>query len=195
MLVKEVMTSPVVSVRSDTSLKQAIVTLDRNQVTAMPVIDGFGRLAGVVSEADVIRESLLPEEHSRGTSIQLSRSPAVLKVADVMTHLPLCVGPDDDLATAVELLVSTQVKSLPVVEHDRVVGMVSRRDVIAMLARHDALIEAEVDELLRSEEVECQVEVADGVVHLSGSADPRFREIARVLAGTVPGVVAVGFDH
>ncbi|MBO0845731.1 MAG: CBS domain-containing protein [Nocardioides sp.] len=194
MLVREVMTLQVVSVHPDTSLKNAIAALDRHEVTSMPVIDTQGRLVGVVSEADVIRDAVLPGRRGHEIPIQVSSVPASLRVADVMTHLPLTVGPDDDLAEAVDLLVSTQVKSLPVVDHDRVVGMVSRRDVIAVLARNDALIESEVDDLLRSGDVECQVEVADGVVHLSGSANLRSREIARTLAASVPGVVAVGFD-
>jgi CBS domain-containing protein len=103
------------------------------------------------------------------------------------------VGADADLADAAALLVDTQVKSLPVVEHGRIVGVVSRSDVIAVLARRDPLIEAEIDDLLRSAEVECFVEVVDGVVRLNGPTDERTREIARVLASTVPGVVGVGF--
>jgi CBS domain-containing protein len=194
MLVHEVMTTQVVSVRPDTSLKEAIVELDQHEVTSMPVIDVRGRLVGVVSEADVIRDAMLPDRRTHEASVQVSSAQVGLRVVDVMTHLPLCVGPNDDLSEAVDLLVSTQVKSLPVVDHEEVVGMVSRRDVIAVLARNDDLIEAEVDDLLRSGEIECQVEVADGVVHLSGSSDPRTREIARVLAASVPGVVAVGFD-
>jgi len=70
---------------------------------------------------------------------------------------------------------------------------VSRRDVIAVLAKRDPLIEAEVDELLRSAEVECEVEVVDGLVHLEGPSEPHAREIARVLAASVPGVVGVSF--
>jgi CBS domain-containing protein len=194
MLVREVMTSPVFTVRPDSTLKEAIVTLDEHQVTSMPVVDQQQRLVGVVSEADVIRDALLHDRRTHEIPVQVSGPAAALRVCDVMTHLPLYVGPDDDLAAAVELLVSTQVKSLPVVEHDLVVGMISRRDVIAVLARHDALIEVEVDDLLRSGDVECQVEVVDGVVHLTGSADERSREIARLLAGSVPGVVGVGFD-
>jgi len=194
MLVHEVMTRQVVSVGPHTTLKHAIVALDRHQVTAMPVIDGQGHLVGVLSEADVIRDAMLPDRRAHEIPVHVSGAPAAQHVCDVMTHLPLIVGPHDDLGRAVELLVSTQVKSLPVVEHDRVVGMVSRRDVIAVLARNDELIETEIDDLLRSGEVECLVDVADGVVHLSGSTNQRSREIARVLAASVPGVVAVGFD-
>jgi len=90
--------------------------------------------------------------------------------------------------------VDTQVKSLPVVEHDHLVGIVSRSDVIAMLARRDPLIEAEVDELLRAAEVDFLVEVVDGVVRLDGPSDEHIREIARVLASTVAGVVGVAFE-
>jgi predicted transcriptional regulator len=98
--------------------------------------------------------------------------PVRLRVTDVMTHLPVCVAPADDVARAVEYLVDTQVKSLPVVDRDRVVGIVSRCDVIAVLARQDTLIEAEVDELLRSG-VECAATVSDEVVHLGSPRIPR----------------------
>jgi hypothetical protein len=65
--------------------------------------------------------------------------------------------------------------------------------MIAVLARRDPLIEAEVDDLLRAADVECVVDVVDGVVRLDGPDDDRTREIARVLAATVPGVVGVAF--
>ena len=125
----------------------------------------------------------------------LSGAPVQLRVTDVMTHLPLSVSPDDDVARAVEFLVDTQVKSLPVVEHDRVVGVVSRSDVIAVLARQDALIEAEVDELLRAAGVECVATVDDGVVRLESAARPEDLRIARVIAGSVPGVIGVATNE
>ena len=110
-----------------------------------------------------------------------------------MTHLPMSVTADADLSIAASVLVDTSIKSLPVVDGDRVVGMVSRRDVIAVLAKRDPLIEAEVDDLLRSADIECEVEVVDGVVSLDGPTESHAREIARVLASTVPGVVGVSF--
>jgi CBS domain-containing protein len=77
------------------------------------------------------------------------------------------------------------------VSHGRVVGMISRRDIIAVLARQDARIEAEVDEALREAGVECNVEVDEGVVHLTDGDDPESLEVARVIASRVPGVVGV----
>ena len=193
MLVREVMTSPAVTVGRGTPLKQAIRLLDEHQITAMPVLDEDGHLVGVVSEADVLRDALMPDRRTHEIPVAIEGRTKVLTVEDVMTHLPMSVTADADLSVAASVLVDTAIKSLPVVDGDRVVGMVSRRDVIAVLAKRDPLIEAEVDELLRSAEVECDVEVVDGLVHLEGPTEPHAREIARVLAASVPGVVGVSF--
>jgi CBS domain-containing protein len=194
MLVRDVMTTRVVTVRADARVKQAIQLLDDHQITAMPVVDGEGRLVGVVSEADVLRDALMPDRRAHEIPSHAEGRTKLLIVGDVMTRLPMSVTADADLAAAASVLVDTAIKSLPVIDEEgRVVGVVSRRDVIAVLAKRDPLIEAEVDELLRSAEVDCEVEVLDGVVRLDGPAEPHEREIARVLAGTVPGVVGVTF--
>jgi hypothetical protein len=78
-----------------------------------------------------------------------------------------------------------------VVTGGHVVGMVSRRDVIAVLARQDELIEAEVDEALRLAGVECTVDVDDGVVRLHDAEGPDSLRVAQVIASRVPGVVGV----
>jgi CBS domain-containing protein len=191
MLVREVMTSPPVTVGPGTSLKRAIQLLDEHQITAMPVVDHVGHLMGVVSEADVLRDSVPADRRAHARLVEISAPTVQLVVTDVMTHLPVSVAPDDDLSQAVELLVDTQVKSLPVVGSGRVVGMVSRRDVIAVLARQDPLIEAEIDEELRRAGVECTVEVNDGVVHLEGADGPDTLRIAQVIASGVSGVIGV----
>lgn len=193
MLVRDVMTTEVVTVAPWASLKKATELLVTHSVTALPVVDDHGRLIGVLSEADVLRDSVLPDPTAREIRTPVSGRTVPLLVQDVMTTLPVSVTADGDLAEAAQLLVDTQVKSLPVVDHDRLVGIVSRSDVVAMLARRDPLIEAEVDDLLRAAEVECFVEVVDGVVRLDGPTDEHVREIARVLASTVPGVVGVAF--
>jgi predicted transcriptional regulator len=135
----------------------------------------------------------MPDRRAHEIPVDTEGRTTPLRVKDVMTAHPVSVAADADLAAAASILTDTQIKSLPVVDDDRVVGVVSRRDVIAVLARRDPLIEAEVDDLLRAAEVECDVEVVDGVVRLDGPAEPHAREIARVLAGTVPGVVGVTF--
>jgi CBS domain-containing protein len=194
MLVREVMTEPAVTVAPDTSLKQAVLLLDQHQITAMPVVDGAGHLVGVVSEADVLRDVVPTDRRVHELLVEITAPTVQLRVTDVMTHLPVSVSPDDDLAEAVELLVGTQVKSLPVVGSGRVVGMVSRRDVIALLAHRDELIEAEVDEELREAGVECTVEVDDGVVRLRNADGPEALRIAQVIASRVPGVIGVSAE-
>jgi len=194
MLVREVMTEPAVTVAPETSVKQAVLLLDRHQITAMPVVDDEGHLVGVVSEADVLRDVLPTDRRVHELLVEITAPIVQLRVTDVMTHLPVSVSPDDDLAEAVELLVGTQVKSLPVVGFGRVVGMVSRRDVIAVLAHRDELIEAEVDEELRQAGVECMVEVEDGVVRLRDADGPDALRIAQVIASRVPGVIGVSAE-
>ena len=191
MLVREVMSRPVVTVGPRTPVKQAVRLLDEHRITSMPVVDEEGRLVGVVSEADVLRDALPPDRRTHERLVELAAPPVHLVVTDVMTHLPMSVGPDDDLVDAVELMVDTQVKSLPVVSSGQVVGMVSRRDVIAVLARQDGLIEAEVDEALREAGVECVVEVDDGLVVLRDGDDPERIHVAQVIASRIPGVVGV----
>jgi len=92
-------------------------------------------------------------------------------------------------------MTETAFKSLPVVEGGVVVGVVSRRDIVAVLARSDERIGGEVDELLRSAGVEATVDVVDGVVVLDGPAEPHRQEMARVLVSTVQGVVGVRFGR
>jgi CBS domain-containing protein len=191
MLVREVMTSPAVTVAPGASLKEAILLLDEHQITAMPVVDAGGRLVGVLSEADVLRDSVPSDRRVHERLVEITGPTVRLAVTDVMTHLPVSVSPEDDLAQAVALLVDTQVKSLPVVSHGCVVGVVSRRDVIAVFAREDVLIEAQIDEELRQAGVECTVDVNDGVVRLRDADDPDSMRIARVIASRVPGVIGV----
>lgn len=191
MLVREVMTKPAVTVGPQTPLKEAVRRLDEHQITAMPVVDGEGHLVGVISEADVLRDSVSPDRRAHARLVEITAPPVHQSVTDVMSHLPVCVSPDDDLSQAVELMVDTQIKSLPVVALGHVVGVVSRRDVITVMARQDSLIEASVDEALRSAGVECTVDVNDGLVELRDAADPESLRIAQVIASRVPGVVGL----
>ncbi len=193
MLVRDVMTQPAITVSAKASVKDGLRLLDRHRVTAMPVVAGDGRLLGIVSEADLLqdavrhdeRTTLIPHEHTHS----LPRS-----VEEVMSTLSLTVSPDSDLSDAVELMTSTAAKSLPVVERGRVVGVVSRSDIVHLLARNDEKICAEIDELLRSAGLEYQVDVEDGHCVLEGPSEPHHRRVAEVVAGSVQGVLSVRFQ-
>jgi CBS domain-containing protein len=191
MLVRDVMTRDPVSVIEATPVKVAIALLARHRITSMPVLTRTGRLCGVVSEADLIRDlvSADPRAHELPIGEDWRDRPSV--VGDVMSPHKVTVRPETELATAVELVTTTTVKSLPVVDgRGRLVGMLSRSDVVGVLARADADLERDVDAMLTSVGLaDWVVEVTDGSVTLSGPEDDADAAVARVVASTVPGVV------
>jgi CBS domain-containing protein len=192
MLVRQVMTTDPVTVRAGTAVKVALRLLDENDISSLPVTDERGRVIGVVSEADLIRDLVGPDQRLHEIPVA-DPPPSQGYVDEVMTTHAITVHPETDLAEAVDLVTSTGVKCLPVVdEHDRVVGVVSRRDVVRMLARADETLEQEVDALLVSAGMpDWLVDVHDGIAEISGPASARERTLAKTLARTVPGVVAV----
>jgi CBS domain-containing protein len=148
-------------------------------------------LVGVVSEADLLRDALPPDSRAHMLPVPDERHHQAQRVEDVMTRHPVTVRADLDLAEATELIISTTVKSVPVVEGSRLVGMVSRRDVVHALARSDADIAAELDELYHTLGVDWLVEVQDGEVTVEGPVGSKARSLAETAAGTVPGVMSV----
>ena len=190
MFVKDVMTSPVITIHVHTSVKEALRLLDEHRVTSLPVTDGRGHLVGIVSEADLLRDAVRgdPRAHMAPHE-KVEEHPS--HVEDVMSTLSMTVTGDTDLSDAVDLMTSTAVKSLPVVEGGRVVGVVSRSDVVHLLARSDEHIRGEIDELLRSAGLECEVHVDDGVVRIEHLEDPAQWRVAEVIAGSVAGVISV----
>ncbi|RYP89072.1 CBS domain-containing protein [Nocardioides guangzhouensis] len=195
MLVREVMTAPAVTVSERATVKEAIGLLDRHDVAALPVVDTNGFLVGVVSEADVIREMVVPDPRVHELPVRLTTAPFLARVADVMSNHPLTVTGDTELAKAADLLTSTVVKSLPVVDHGKVVGIVSRRDIVRLLSRQDERIEAEIDELIRQDGRDWMVEVADGIVTVEGPVDVSEERLAEVLVSSVPGVIGLRFGR
>jgi CBS domain-containing protein len=191
MRIKDVMSSPVMTVTPTTRIKQAAAMLVRHGFNAVPVVDN-GELVGIVSEAD-----LLPLESSPDPRAHVLRWPPLVGstpqlVGEVMTREVLALPPDADAADAARLMLDNGVKSIPVVLGGRVVGIVTRRDLLAVLARSDHAIRVEVERLL-AEELggHPRVEVTDGVVTLSGFNTGRETDLAGLLARTVPGVVEV----
>ena len=191
MLVHEVMSSPAITVTPQASTRQALRVLDEYDITALPVVDGDGDIVGVVSESDLVRDAVIPDAGRHMVPLHVTEWGPPRRVSDVMTTHPLTIAATSDLADAVDLMTSTVVKSLPVVDRGRVVGVVSRKDVVHLLTREDERIRAELGELIRSDGADWWVEVSDGVVEVTGPNDEHERRVAEVLAGSVAGVVAV----
>ena len=193
MLVREAMTPRPVTVRPDSSVKEALALLDRHSVTMLPVTSAQGVLVGILSEADVIRDRVGPDARATMLPPDEARTDFVLdNVSEVMNHRSVTVREDTDLADAADLMTSTSVKSLPVVDdHFRVVGVLSRRDIVHLLARSDADVEREIDDLYRRLGVSWLVDVSDGLVTVTGPVDEKDRALAVSAASTVAGVVHV----
>ncbi|MQA87574.1 MAG: CBS domain-containing protein [Streptosporangiales bacterium] len=198
MLVREAMTAPAVTVPVTATVRQAIKLLYDNDITAVPVVDDSGRMVGIVSETDLLRG-----EFEADPRAFLRPPPATEKappnlVEEVMTRRVLTTRETADVADVAGLMMSAGVKSVPVLRGRQIVGVVSRRDLIAVLARADHVIRADVVAALADYDQHgagWEVSVHDGVVELRGQADERTERVAELLTRTVSGVVRVDLVH
>ena len=195
MRAKDLMTRAVVTVRPGTSAKEAARLLTEHGFTTLPVVDDAERLVGVVAEADLLRNRLLPDPRTfvHGQPSEPA-APASRTVAEVMATDVVSATPGTHAALLGRLMLDRHLRTIPVVDGDRLVGVVSRRDLLRTIARDDATIAADVRHHLSvaSGRIGWRVTVADGVVTLDGEgADEVERHVATVVAGAVPGVVGV----
>ncbi len=198
MRVKDIMTAPVITVRPDMPIKEAAALLVERAISAVPVVDEAGILIGIVSEADFVR--LETEPDPRAHAIPVSHRDRVVPrtVREIMTREVIAAPEDADVAEVARLMLEHHVKRLPVVADERVIGIVSRRDILRMLTRSDAEIRAEVEELLDDEILmigALRVEVTGGLVTLTGRVRPTARRLAEILTRSVPGVLGVRFGN
>ncbi|HZB60493.1 MAG TPA: CBS domain-containing protein [Actinomycetota bacterium] len=184
MRVRDVMASPVVTVAPDAALKEVASLLVERRINAVPVVDAGDRLIGIVSEADLL--SL-----ETGQVAAAGGAPPH-SAGEVMRQSVYTVTGDTDATAAARLMLRHRLKSVPVVDADQVVGMVTRRDLLRLLARSDEDIRADLERRV-AQELEALrhavVEVRDGVVTVD--ADGPCRQLVEQLARAVPGVVEV----
>lgn len=181
------------TVTPGTPVKEAITRLAGLGITSLPVVDAKRRLCGIVSEADLIRDLVPRDPRAQERPVEMVSLFAPGTVDEVYTRSAVSVRIDDDVATAVELMTTFAAKSLPVLDlAGRLVGVLSRSDIVQALARADDVIAADIDDLLTDlGHPGWLVEVDDGVVHVSGPDGAAERSLAHVVAHTVPGVVEV----
>ncbi|HEY8482640.1 MAG TPA: CBS domain-containing protein [Spirillospora sp.] len=194
MLVREAMTSPVVTIPRTATVRQAIRVLHEHGVTALPVVDEEERLAGIVSEMDLLRGVFERDPRAFARPVATTETPAPRLVEEVMTRDVETARPSSDVAAVAEMMMRTRIKSVPVLDGSAIVGILSRRDLIAILARGDARIRDDVLAAIAeygTDGTKWEVSVRDGVVELRGHADEPAQRIADVLARTVPGVTRV----
>jgi CBS-domain-containing membrane protein len=181
--VSEVMTRRVVALREDAEYKEIATALRRYHVSACPVIDDRNRVLGVVSAADLLHKQTDPEmpsglyrlswrlqEHTKATAIS---------AAELMTAPAIVVDPAAPLRVAAKVMQRNQIKRLPVATSDgRLIGIVSRTDLLSVFERSDTDIWDDVIKVMVSEEFALNPEnfdvtVRSGVVTLCGLIEQR----------------------
>ena len=183
MKISELMTGHVLTIGPDASLKEAARRMLEAGVSGLPVTDEDGKLVGIITEADFMsgeadrrtapRAGLLrffTGDHEIPTSEQ--------KVGDVMTKAVVVIGPDADHAEAARLMQTERVKRLPVVAEGRLVGLVSRSDMLRAFVRPDAAIVEDIrDHVMRKvlwiDPQRVTIECVDGNVVLRGRLETR----------------------
>jgi len=214
----QIMTRSVATVAPDATILEAANIMLRQHVSGLPVVDAAGKMVGIVSEGDFIRRSEIGTQRKRGRWLKflLGTGGAATdyvheygrKISDVMTSEPLTVTEDATLEEIVNVMETNSVKRLPVMKGDKLVGIVSRANLlqaVASLAREIPDPTAD-DDHIRSRVIAAiekndwspfglNVIVRDGIVHLSGVVtEERSRQAAMVAAQNVAGVQKV-HDH
>jgi CBS domain-containing protein len=219
MIARDVMTRNVISVPPDATVAQAVELMLERGISGLLVVDASDTLVGVVTEGDLLRRDELGTERRRSWWLRLIASPGRQaadftrthgrRVSDVMTHDVISVNADAPLEEIVALMEEHRIKRVPVLEGDRVVGVVSRADLLRALsavarehgvaAADDSTIRNQILNQLSREpwapRTTLNVTVVNGVADLWGTiSNDQERRAICIIAENTPGVKKV-IDH
>ncbi|WP_435857099.1 CBS domain-containing protein [Streptomyces mobaraensis] len=207
--VGDLMTHHVVRVRPDTPYKAIVRKLTEYEITAVPVVDGGGRVVGMVSQADLMPKaaglSAAPARPRPGPPggrpvPETGAKAEGVRAADLMTSRPVCARPDWTVAEAALVMTERNLGRLPVVDEAEVlVGIVSRGDILRVYLRDDAAIRSEIEldvlwRCLGLSPSAVRVRVSQGQVTLTGTVEADDAGVLPVigrLCRSVDGVVSV----
>jgi CBS domain-containing protein len=218
MRVHQIMTPHVITIGANAPIVQAIDTMLRHHISGLPVVDAAGRLIGIVSQGDFIRRAETGTDHKRARWLSFlagsDRAAAEFvrehgrKVGEIMTPNPITVTEDTPLDEVAQTMECKNVKRLPVMRGDRLVGIITRSDFLTAVANFSGGVPAPSvdDDHIRSEIMAAlrkapwrpcplNVTVRDGVASLNGVVRRQSsRQAAIVAAENVAGVKSVQ-DH
>lgn len=208
MRAKDVMTAKVVTVSPDHSVRHAARIMLDHRISGMPVVDDDGRLAGIVSEGDFLRRSELGAPALSPGEARSYVKGHSWKVADLMTSDVVVADEETPIERIPALMQEHGIKRIPVMKGQRLVGIVSRADLLRVVvaAKFDDATAAGDDAIRRSILTRLREDagvkgdaltltVTDGLVHFSGAVSSQSeRDAVRVVAEGVRGVKGV-YDH
>lgn len=215
----DLMQRELITTTAETAIEDAVRLMVANRISGLPVVDSTGALLGILSEGDLLRRAELGTEArvpawlgwltGQGRAAREYVREHARKVGDVMTAPAISVTPQTELAEVVALMESRRIKRVPVVQGGRLVGMLTRCDLVRALesllpkldtrpvadARLRLRLLASLREQRWAPRGSVDIKVVDGVVELLGViTDERTRQAMQVLAENTPGVRAVT-DH
>jgi CBS domain-containing protein len=193
MRIEEVMTPRVAVVTPETPVKEVAAFLDRHSFGAAPVVDPDGRLIGIITEADLIAIEETPDPRRHARRDLPAEAPSPRTAADVMTAPVIAARVGTDTADVIGIMRAEHLTRMPVLDQDgRMAGLVSRSDLIRLLIRPDAEIEADVRRILEpwNSVGVADIRVTGGEVTVPASTGPS-RPLLDHLIRAIPGVIGV----
>jgi CBS-domain-containing membrane protein len=212
----EIMTANVITIAPGATIAEAAELLLTHRISGAPVVDAEGKLVGIVSEGDLLRRVEAGTERRRSWWLEIFTRADTLageyvkahgrKVSDIMTRWVVTIVEDTSLADVADLLEGHRIKRVPVLRDDKVVGIVSRANVLRAIAGRPPIapIAKADDRTIRDEVMErierapwgrpwnLNIMVKDGVVELWGAVTTiEEKDAVRIAAETTSGVVAV----
>jgi CBS domain-containing protein len=205
MKVKNLMTTDVLSIGPEASLKDVAAILADRRISGLPVVGARGEVLGVVSEADILVKEAGPHPSEGGLLARLLRADPETKwkleartAGEAMSSPAFTIGPERTVDEAAARMIERGVKRLPVVDDEgKLVGIVTRTDMIRAFVRPDADLLEEITEEVLARTLwippdRISVTVSRGEVTLAGTVDSKQdAELVRHFVGRVPGVVSV----
>ena len=214
----QIMTRDVITIRPEGTIADAAKMMLRHHISGLPVVDEAGALRGIISEGDFLRRVEIGTQKRRGRWLRILVGPGKTaseyvheqgrKVGEIMTSAVCTVTGDASLGDIVELMEKNNIKRVPVIDGDRLVGIITRSNLMQAVSviADDIPSPTGDDDQIRDKILKCfeqndwatvglGVIVKDGVVHLSGMiTDEGSRQASIVTAENVPGVKRV-HDH
>ena len=216
MKAREIMTRDVIAVRPQTSVRDVAALMVEKRFSGVPVLTDEGKIVGIISESDLLHRAEVGTERRRkwwfrafGDSNQLAQDFAKahgLKAHDVMSRYVISVREDAELRDVADILDNRRIKRVPVVEGNRLVGIITRGDLVRALSRmqiskeakkiDNATLHETLHERIRTQpwinQSYISVSVNDGVVELWGVVDTADQHSAlRALVEETDGVSRV----
>ena len=216
MKISDVMSRSVVTATPNMQLKEALELIVRHRVSGLPVVDPDGALAGIITEGDLLRRAEIGTAGKSPGWLACLVAPGrsaldyvrthARKVRELMSREVITVAAGAPLEDAISLMQAHHIKRLPVVENGRLIGIVSRADVLRALLTclssqsNVTASDAEITGHIRAEiskqgwlpRLNIHVNVRDGVIELRGVIpDDRERTALRVIAENTPGATSI----